>query len=167
MSWRNADGLLIRFDLEKNSNKAPRGEAQGAGDVRVIDLLFNVVDAAPAGTFFPFYGDVIPSNSSIIKVTSDVIVAVAGTTAMTFGLQLYDGTELDYDGLLTAVTALTVGAHNDYVKGTTNAGALVGTVTVHPGILGVTLTGTPTGGRIKLSVHVLVPGKSPVPVVNF
>lgn len=167
MPWRNADGLLVRFDLEKVSNKSPRGEAQGAGDFRVIDITFNVVDAAPAGTFFPFYGDVVPANSQIVQVTSDIITAVTGTTGITFGLQYYDGTTYDPAGFLTAVTALTIGAHNEYVKGTASAGAFVGTKLTRPGIMGVTLTGTPTAGRVKLGVRLFVPDKGVVPVVNL
>lgn len=167
MPWFNKDGLNIRFGLEKVSNTNPRGESPGAGIYRDIGVLLDLTKTT-AATVYVLSGDVIGSNSEIISIQSDVVTAAVGTTALTFGLQYYDGTEYDYDGFLTAVTGLTTaGTSTTYVKGTSGAGALVGTVTARPGQLVVTPTGQGTAGIVQLTVRVFVPKKNPIPVVNI
>lgn len=166
-TWFNNDGLLVRFALDKVLPLAPRGEMPGAGEYREESILVDFTKTV-AGTVFPLWGANIPSNSFISGIRTSVVTAITTATNITFGLQFYDGTELDYDGFLTQVTGLTtIGTVTDYVKGTANAGALVGTVLTRPGTLVVTPTGQPGAGLIELVVKFWVPKKNPVPVVNL
>jgi hypothetical protein len=163
MVWLNKDGLRVKFGYEAVVDRDPRGEAQGAGDIRVIDIIIDVAKTT-AATPYIFDNAIIPANSYIQKVEADVLVAITGATALDFGLQYYDGTEYDYDGLITDLPALTVGSRVEAGKGGTGAGALVGTTLASPGYLAVTLTGQATAGKVSLRAHVLVPAAAPAVV---
>lgn len=158
MVWINNDGLRVRFEHEKIDLVAPRGEAPGAGETRTIDVLVDLTKTT-AATPYLIYGDVTPRNSFIQKVEATVVKAITGASALTFGLQHYDGTEYDYDGFITALPALTAGTEVSGVKGGTGAGVLVGTELAYPGLLTCTTTGTATGGLVSLRVHVFVADK--------
>lgn len=162
MPWVNNDGLLVRFDREKIEHVEPRGEAPGAGATRVIDVILDMTKTT-AAAHYEIPGAIIPRNSFIQKVESTVIKAFTGATDIDFGLTSYDGGEYDYDGLITTLAAVTVGAEASYVKGGTGAGALVGTETLYPGILTVTPTGQATTGLISLRVHVFVADEDQLP----
>lgn len=166
MSWRNNDGLVVRFGRERVQNTNPRGESPGAGPYRTIEGLVDLRQTV-AATPFILDGDVIGSNSEIVKVRYIVTEALTGATAFTFGLQYYDGTEFDYDGFVTAAAPIVVGTEYTLTKGTgTGNGALIGTILARPGQLVLTPTGQATTGKIFVQVDVVVPGKNPVPVVN-
>lgn len=165
--WRNADGLVVRFDADATQPRDPRGEAPGAGYGRWIDVIVDLTKTV-ATVVYPEWGAIVPANSYIASVEADVLTAITGASALTFGLQKFDGTELDYDGLITGLPALTLGAA---VRASMNAasntgkGALVGTTTVNPGVLVVTTTGQATAGLVSLRVNIYVPKAAPVPVV--
>lgn len=158
--WRNADGLVVRFDDLAVTPRDPRGEAPGAGETRTVDVN---VDLTKTVATVPYneWGAKLPANSFIQHVQYTVLETITGASALTFGTQYYDGTEYDYDGLITGVSALTIGTDADIAKGGTNAGAQVGTLLASPANLVLTTTGQATAGRISLRVHLLVPKKAP------
>lgn len=153
MSWLNKDGLRVYFGAEAVQYRDPRGEAQGAGETRTIDVILDLAETTNAVPFV-FDNVIIPANSYIQSVAASVIIAGVGATDIDLGLQYYDGTEYDYDGLISTVTNLSAG------EKTATAGVLVGTVLASPGRLTITPTGQATAGRISLRVHILVPGKA-------
>lgn len=162
--WRNADGLVVRFDQDATQPRDPRGEAPGAGYSRWVDVIIDLTKTT-AATVYPEWGAIVPANSFIASVEADVLVAITTATALTFGLQKFDGTELDYDGLITALPALTIGSIVRATKGGTGAGALVGATTTNPGVLCVTPTGQAGAGLVSLRVQIYTPKANPVPVV--
>lgn len=73
-------------------------------------------------------GQVIPANAKIISAYMEIITAFTSTsttTDLTVGLEQADGTDIDVDGLLTAVNAdqTAIGTAKKLIVGT---GALVG-----------------------------------------
>jgi len=111
----------------------------------------------------------IPANSSIISAKIRIVTAFTSTsttTDLTVGLQESDGTEIDDDGLLTAVhlsqtTIAVAGAVYDGSTGT--AGALVGfTIGTAAGELVVTPSDTDLlTGRAEVIVEYMTPGATP------
>lgn len=153
MSWLNADGLRVYFGAEAVQYRDPRGEAQGAGETRTIDVIIDLAETTNAVPFV-FDNTIIPANSYIQSVAASVITAVTGATDLILGTQYYDGTEYDYNGLISAMGSVTAG------EKTPTAGAQVGTTLASPGRLAITTTGQATAGRVSLRVHILVPGKA-------
>lgn len=164
MPWFNSDGLNIRFANEKINPKDPRGESPGAGPYREIECVIDLTKGVAAANNKE-WGLVIPSNSFVVKVRTLITTAITGASGYTFGLEKYDGTELDYDGLLVSLPALTIGTEVTVVKGGTGAGALLGTKTTQPGIFSYTPTGTALTGKILVSVGIIVTDKAPAVLV--
>ncbi len=162
MSWLNEDGLLVRFGLEKISDRSPRGEPQGAGDIRVVDVI---VDCTKFVTGVPYIvpGVELPRNSLLQAVEYTVVEAITGTSALTVGTQHLDGTTYDADGILTALSALTVGTEEHIVKSQTRGGAQLGTILAYPANFIIVPTGTGTDGILSMRVHLFVPGKDANP----
>lgn len=159
--WTNNDGLKIRFDVDKINQLAPRGEAPGAGEDRVIDFIVDVATLKAGPNLIE--GVVIPRNSTIAEIQWMPVIATAGLTSFDVGTQKYNGTELDYNGLAAAAVPGTVGVRVKTVKGGTSAGAVLGTTTALPGNLTITPTGTPTAGRLAFRVKLFVAGKDALP----
>lgn len=157
----NNDGLRIRFDVDRINQTAPRGEAPGAGEDRVIDFIVDVATLVAGQNRIE--GVVIPRNSTLAEVQWLPVEAVTGMTAFDVGLKKYDGSELDYDGIVDGALPGTVGVRTEVVAGGTGAGVLLGTTTALPGDLVITPTGTPTAGKLAFRVKLFVAGKDKNP----
>lgn len=96
---------------------------------------------------------IFPANCAIRKAEVKVVTAIAGTTpTLTIGLQQADGTEIDNDGIDSAIAEAALG-DGDYVD---CDGALVGAnIGSNAGQLVVTTGGTVTAGVFELYVEIL------------
>ena len=159
--WINNDGLRVRFDVDKIKQTAPRGEAPGAGEDRVIDFIVDVKTLKDGQNRIE--GVVIPRNSTLAEIQWTPVVAVTGMSAFDVGLKKYDGSELDYDGIAIDAVPGTVGVRTKVAKGEASAGALLGTTLSLPGDLVITPTGTPTAGKLAFRVKLFVAGKDANP----
>lgn len=152
--WRNADGLVVRFDGDAVTPRDPRGEAPGAGYERYVDFIVDLTKTT-AATAYNEWGAKLPANSFVVGVQATELVAVTGATAFTVGTQYYDGTAWVANGLISAVTG--IGTTGDK---TVTAGSQVGTLLVSPANLIVTTTGQATAGKYSFRIRILVPGKA-------
>lgn len=109
---------------------------------------------------------VIPANSTIVSAKLQIITAFTSTsttTDLTVGLQKADGTQIDDDGLITAVHAdqTAIGTKGRLIDGASGtAGALINrTIGTSDGELVVTPTaGDLTAGKARLIVEYIKEG---------
>lgn len=153
----NNDGLRIRFDVDRINQGAPRGEAPGAGEDRVIDVIVDLSKSAKGRV----EGVNIPRNSFIAEVVHTT-VETTDATAVDLGTLSYDGQTVEKDSILKAADPSTLGLRNVVVAGDATAGDLVGTITETPSHLTYEATGA-TKGVIALRVHIFVAGKDKNP----
>lgn len=160
MPWTNADGLLVYFSGESRS--VDGGEYPGAGANRTIEVEFNAAGLSTTAGTPTLIGKpwiIVPRNSVIESVEIISETAFVGGTSINVGLQRFNGTELDHDGLVAALPIANLnvnGEKNVLTAGVTNAGALVGTETLYPGYIDVYAAGTFTAGRGVLRVNIYV-----------
>lgn len=157
MPWTNKDGLTHFFAGELRQFEG--GELPAAGANRTIVAKFNAADLTTTATSIgdPFV--IVPRNSVIESVEVISETALVGGTSVTVGLKKLDGSELDHDGLVSAlvIASLNVdGEKNTLTAGTTSAGALVGTETTVPGYLSILGDGTFSAGTVVVRVNLYV-----------
>lgn len=140
--WLNADGLLVKTGTDEArvtragqycTMDAGRHVVTVAVDLSVLTTTDNTILADNV---------TIPNGAFIEQV--DVLVTEEPTTsgAPNLNLGLVDqdrSTEIDFNGLLAAADAFETGTDLGtlvtYVKGTTEAGALIGTVLTNTGLI--------------------------------
>lgn len=160
--WVNSDGLVVKLGtIEATAGRAGQ-YADPLGGQHITEIAVNLVDVvlADGGTILD-YNTIIPKGANIQKVEVETLVAVTGTSAvLNIGLSRSDlTTELDWNGLGTAAaltqTAMAAkGTVLTYIKGTANAGALLGTALANNGILTADYdTAAFTAGRIAIRVY--------------
>lgn len=138
MAWTNADGLYIRFGREE-ATLGTAGEYHNYGAQREVEVKIDLTGLALTSSILSDTV-VIPSGAFIEEVAVLTTVAATGATAaLNIGLVDQDrSTALDADGLVAAlaVTAIdTAGETNVIRKGSTGAGALIGTTLTNAGLL--------------------------------
>lgn len=143
--WVNSDGLLVKFGTSKARSEYG-GELSTLADGTHCVTLFVDLAALPTAAS----GDeqiqhdsvTIPNGAFIEKV--DVLVVEEPTTSgspnLDLGLVDQDrSTEIDFNGFLAAAdaweTGTDLGTLTEYVKGTTEAGALIGTKITNTGLI--------------------------------
>ena len=167
--WINNDKLVVKFP--GSATTLARGgaysQADGRNMVEVYIDLGGLPTAASGDEQIVLENVVIPSGSFIEKV--EVFVTAEPTTSgspnLDFGFVKKNAStgaleEYDYNGLLAAAdaweTGTDLGTQTQYVKGTTEAGALVGTITTADGILSASPdTADWTAGQIRCRVYYL------------
>lgn len=164
-TWVNADGLPVRFG-KGNQVDAVVGSpvVYGSDQEFIADIVFDRLPAfQAAGTTGVFYGDypnaAIPNGALIKSAVLTVTTAFAGSTAaLTLGLINPDGTDITYNGLLTAtdgaVANLTLGAAQ------AGTGGLIGTkITATNGayLYASVTTASFTAGVGRLKITYLMP----------
>jgi hypothetical protein len=140
--WVNSDGLSINFGTAEatvafGGHKVHYGRHCTEFSLRLANL------ATVASTNEMIIGDTvtIPSGALIEEIEVIVTEETAGVNAnLDLGLVDQDrSTELDFNGLLAAADAFNggtdLGTVTRYVVGTTEAGALVGTVLANTGLV--------------------------------
>ena len=143
--WVNSDGQLVRFGTDKARSEYG-GEVNSLADgthcVTIFVDLAALPTAASGNEQIQHDSVTIPNGAFIEKV--DVLVVEEPTTAgapnLDLGLVDQDrSTEIDFNGLLAAAdafeTGTDLGAFVEYVKGTTEAGALIGTKITNTGLI--------------------------------
>lgn len=163
MVWNNSDGLIVKFHRELGTvTKAGEFGTVADGDQHVVEMSLNPLTAltTTAGTVQDQHV-IIPANARIEKVEIITVTAATsgGAATLDFGLQRLDRTtELDYDGLIAAAaltTIDTIGETTVLTKGSTGAGALVGTtIGSNAGVLVARYnTAAFTAGALKIKVY--------------
>lgn len=162
-TWYNDDGLLVRYGQdqarETQSLMAPPRTA-GVLNHMVVDVNWDdlpglTTDSNNDGTKNKFSGQdaFIPAGSMILRAWLVVEEAFAGGTSYDIGLYDEDGSAIDADGLVAAVTLAELSGSNTAHE---LDGALVGG-TAHigssNGYLVVAETGTFTAGKAKLFIE--------------
>lgn len=137
----NDDGLHIRFGTNK-TNVGRAGEYNVLGPTHVTEIQLDLTDLNASTQTIISPTVTIPSGAQIEKVVvivTEIPDSAADNANLDLGFIRYDRTtEYDYNGLLAAADAFhegAVGLTTEYVSGTTEAGALVGTVLANDGIL--------------------------------
>lgn len=162
MTWTNSDGLIVKFHRELGTTtKAGEFATVANGDQHVVEMTLSPMTAltATAGVVQDQHV-IIPANSRIEKVEIITVTAATsgGSAVLNIGLARLDRTtEIDNDGLVAALalTAIdTVGETASLVKGSTGAGALVGTtIGANAGVITADYdTAAYTAGAIKVKI---------------
>lgn len=159
MAWTNNDGLYVRFGTEQGTvTTAGEYPTPTAGmhvtEARITATGLGTASAIVANT------TVIPSGATIhkVEVIAETACTSGGSAALNIGLHRLDRTTaIDADGLVAALalTAIdTLGETSELVKGSTGAGALIGTELANPGLLVADYdTAAYTAGEILVKVY--------------
>lgn len=166
--WINSDGLLVNFGTDRA--RASRGGTysrlvDGQELVSVIIDLATLPTAASGNEQIVCDNVFIPNGAFITKVRVTVLEepTTSGSPNLDFGLVDQDrSTEIDFNGLLAAAdafeTGTDLGAIVEYVKGTTEAGALVGTRITNTGLLTASADSADwTDGTVKIDIEYYMP----------
>lgn len=167
--WNNSDGLLNRFGTDRA--RASRGgeySVMGAGNhvVSVIIDLATLPTAASGNEQIVADDVTIPNGAFITKVTVTVLEepTTVGSPNLDLGLVDQDrSTEIDFNGLLADADAFETGSTDlgtivEYVKGTTEAGVLIGTQITNTGLITASpSTADWTDGTIKVDIQYYMP----------
>lgn len=126
--------------------------------IKEVSWTFDATDLPTGGTSAMEYS--IPAGATIVSARAEIITAVVSTSTTTdllIGLVQADGTEIDYDGFLTAAQLDQAAI---LVEGslTTGTGALVGfTIGAAAGELSVTASAADLlSGRVRVLVEYIV-----------
>lgn len=161
MSWNNNDGLFLKFGTEK-STSVKAGEYRFDGPLHMIELDLDLTTVASSAAVASGADQVaIPKNAIVEKIETVARVAAVGVNAtLNLGLIRRDrSTEIDFDGLLAAIPTTSMDAVGETVthsKGSTYAGALVGTTVgaTYPAYLSVDYdTAAFTDGRVLVRIY--------------
>lgn len=157
--WQNSDGLTVKLGaVEGQAGRS--GEYRTLTATRVVEVAINLADVTSTTQTILDYNAGLDKGALIEKVEVETVVAVTGTNAtLNLGLVRTDTTTVyDADGLgtaaaLTQTAMAAVGTVLTYIKGTSNAGALVGTILANNGILVADYdTAAFTAGRINVRI---------------
>ena len=163
--WVNGDGLAVKFGKEEGTVGKIGDHADTWGPLNVSEVHFDYTDipslanilVAPQGILD--YTTVIPAGSRIqeVRIWAETAATSGGSATLDVGLiQMDFATELDYNGLIAALalTAVdTAGEQTVLNKGSTSAGALIGTTTSVDGFLTVNYnTASFTAGKFIVQV---------------
>lgn len=139
MAWHNADTLYVRFGTEEALG-GRAGEYNMTGSRHMVELAIDLTELSSSAQTILSDTVTIPNGAHIEQIDVLVTEVTAGTNAnLDLGLIDQDrSTELDYNGFLAAADAWHTSAKGtltEYVTGTTEAGALVGTVLTNTGLI--------------------------------
>jgi hypothetical protein len=157
-TWKNPDGLTVRFGSDQGVKGARASVTTGSGKLRELVLFVELTGAARTiytedlnndGTAEAFadtdgsgLNTPLPSGAVIKSHRVINVVTPAGGTNYAIGTYQASGTVDDADGIRT-----TVGGD----------GAQIGTQLTADRYVSVVTTGTYTAGKIKIIVEYLVP----------
>lgn len=162
----NADGLLVYYGAGE-ATVTRGGEYSLFGGNHVTEVIIDLPSLdLVAGSNEMIVADnvTIPNGAMIDKVEVTVMEVTAGSSS-TIDLGLIDQdrtTEIDFDGLLVNATTTwhtaDIGTVVSYVQGTSQGGALVGTVLTNTGLITASAdTADFTDGVLKVRIFWSVP----------
>lgn len=162
-TWTNNDGLYIRYGVDA-ATLARGGEIRSDGEYRTIEFELQLEDVTAVSAPLILSENVmIPDGAIPYSVTVTVVEVTAGTNSnLDLGLIKQDrSTELDFNGLIAAGDAwheAAVGTTTEYLVGTTEAGAKLGTVLADPGLICANYdTAAFTAGVIRIIIKWYAP----------
>lgn len=165
-TWSNDDGLYI-FYGPSEATRTRGGEYRIGGPQHITQVsiaLASLPTVASSNKQIVADNVTIPSGAFIEKVVVFVTKETAGTNAnLDVGLVDQDrSTEIDFNGFLAAADAFNggtdLGTTTEYVVGTTEAGALIGTKITNTGLITANAeTADFTAGVIQVRVYWSVP----------
>lgn len=140
MAYMDTAGLYQKYGLEQVVPMAG-GEIRNDGDVREVDLKITLTDLTASQAIIKGTDNIeMPAGFTIeeVQIIADTAATSGGAATLDIGLIRKDRTtDIDANGLVAAMalTAIdTTGENTTLVKGSTGAGALVGTtVGTNPG----------------------------------
>lgn len=140
-SWTNSDGLYIRYGTtEATVTTAGEYPTMPAG-MHVTELRIPALTALGTAAAIQANSTILPQGATIAEVVviAETAATSGGSAVLNVGLVRLDrSTELDYDGLVAALALTAIDATGEttrLTKGSTGAGALVGTELANAGIL--------------------------------
>lgn len=157
-TWMNSDGLYIKFGVDEATDGVG-GEYRTNGPQRLAEVKLTLTSAglSPAIVDDNVW---LPKGARIekVEVVTETAATSGGLATLNVGLQRNDrSTELDYDGLVAALALAsidTAGETNVLTKGSTGAGALLGTSLANPGYLTFDYdTAAFTAGVVKVRIY--------------
>lgn len=169
-AYKNADGLTVRYGTNEATVTRVGQFAGTTPGQHVVEATVDLVRLSALSTFGSDIDVIlddavtIPNGAMIEKVELTVMEVSAGASAtLDFGLIDQDrSTALDADGLIVAGTTgwhtSAIGTKVEYTQGSTEHGALVGTVLTNTGLLCAQVDGAAyTAGVVKLRVFFSIP----------
>ena len=161
-TWTNGDGLYLKFGT--NEGTAGRGgEVVNYGGTHIIEFELDLTVLATATQTILSDTVVIPNGALLEKVIITVEEVSAGANAnLDLGLVDQDRTtEIDFNGLLAASDgwhAADIGTIEEFVQGSTEHGALLGTVLTNTGLVTANAdTAVFTDGTLKIVIEYSIP----------
>lgn len=156
--WDNGDGLRVKFP--GSARTLARGGDYSTTTLHITEVFVPLASLATADITIVLENFVFPNGALIESVETLVTkeTTTGGSPTFDFGFIKTDrATELDYNGLLAAVTAIgdgtDLGEKVTYVKGTSGAGALMGTQLAFDGILCANVNSTTfSAGTVRCRV---------------
>jgi hypothetical protein len=157
-SWFNNDGLLLKFGVDEGAATVA-GEVPTAGIHRQVEVRIDLTKLSTATQLILADTTFAAKNARIEEVEVEVESGATsgGAATLDFGIVRNDRTtELDFDGFVAAAALTTIdtaGKRLTLIRGSTGAGALIGTTLANPGYF-VAKAGTAvfTGGVLKARV---------------
>lgn len=159
-TWYNNDGLLVKYGTNE-STATPAGTFPTmVSGMHVTELILNPLTALTTTNTIQADSVVIPANAVFhkIEILAETLATSGGSATLDIGLSRLDrSTELDYDGLVAqlALTAIdTTGETTTLTKGSTGAGALIGTSNANAGLLTARYnTAAFTAGKLRVRIY--------------
>jgi len=160
-TWKNNDGLYIKYGTDEVVPAVVGEVLAGAGDLHEveIDLVYTQIASASSPKIL---NDtvIIPDNAFIERVQVVTLTAwdsSGDTFVLNLGLIKTDrSTEHDYNGLIAALPQASMdpaGEVQEIIIGHTYVGAKVGTVLADPGYITADYdTAAPTAGRSTIRI---------------
>lgn len=158
MGWYNSDGLYVKFGQEEGQS-AVLGEVRTAGVNRELVLTLDLTTLASTDTILD-YTTYLPKDAFIESVTIETLVAPTSGGSATLSVGLYKSdttTAISATGLVAAATVAslsTAGTRAILTKGSTYAGATIGTTPGFPALLSAKYgTAAFTAGTVSIRVQ--------------
>lgn len=159
MAWYNSDGLYVKFGTEQ-ATASDAGEYRTNGPQRLIELSIDTMTGLTTTGVIQDDVTVLPAGARIEKVEVVTKTAATSAGAATLDIGIIDtdrSTAIDDDGLVAALALTSIdaaGETTELTKGSTGAGALIGTTLAANGLLVASYnTAAYTAGAVKVRIY--------------
>ena len=158
--WMNSDGLYVKFGTDEAVTTTAGTYPTMVSGQHVTELRIPALTALGTAAAIQADTTIIPSGVTIarVEVVAETAATSSGSAALNIGLSRLDrSTELDYDGLVAALALTAIDAAGEttaLTKGSTGAGALIGTKLANAGLLTADYdTAAYTAGELVVRVY--------------
>jgi len=159
--WLDNTGLYQKYGVDQ-AVTATGGEYRNDGSLREIEFKITLTNlTTTTSTVVSGMDNVfVPAGVFIeeVQIVTDVLATSGGAATLNIGLVRTDrSTEIDFDGLVAAAALTTIdtaGERTTLTKGSTGAGALIGTTTANVGhIVAYYGTAAFTAGQVTVRLR--------------